>query len=134
MSYNDPLTMLIRYVTQTASLLVYLAGFAVFFLIWRITKDRAYFLLGLGMGIYLVIGVVHFFMFTLFGPVSLSQYSVLLNLYAYAIAPVVRLVGSAMLLVGFVMLGKRAVRKFRRPTNKPPDVPPDRDSLPKQET
>ncbi|MGB0580127.1 MAG: hypothetical protein ACPGVU_10530 [Limisphaerales bacterium] len=125
MSFN-PLTELFRYGSLFTGLLAYVIGFVVFVMMWRLSRNRAYFYLCAGFGLSLL-SRFGFLLLMISGGTRLSRTDGLSILYRM-LTPYVSLIASVLLIVGFVMLGWRAIKTFKAPQDSPPPLPVATDS------
>ena len=125
MSFHNPLIDLLRCGYLFTGLVTYLIGFVVFIMMWRLSRNRAYFFLCVGFGMSLVsrLGLL----LTISGGSRLSPTADLGVLYRM-LAPYVSLIASLLMIVGFVMLGWRAIKTFKAPQTSPPPLPAATDS------
>ena len=124
MSYQNPLIELLRHGATITGFVAYLIGFAVFVLVWRLTRDRAYFFLGLGFALALASRSI-FLLLTLIGGGRVSRRSTDdLSVVSFLLSPYVSLICSLLLIIGFAILGRRAIKTFKSPPlNSPPPLP-----------
>lgn len=111
MPIDDPLTQLVRHLSQAAGLLAYLSGFCVFMLIHRITKDQGYLLLSMGFLIHFLLMLISYVIMQLFNRAIPPGIIMPIFLYLF---PFLQVLGGILLIAGFIKLGMRATKRFRR--------------------